>query len=351
MPARRKISPGWPPRRLCPASFLVGVANPDGTIDRRTWELGLAVAVRDGLRSGDVYLPESRRHVSFCTWSMTRRAGRRSAIWPIPNSTSPKEPDDFVTRLQRAFDAVAERAERGLSGNDFVTIRNNRLHLKRRDALELPPRLKQLRRTIEGALSLVRIEDLLMQVDAWCGFTRAFHRPDERAPRIPKFFTTLLATLIAHGTNLGLATMGQSAEGTVDMLQHMTHWCLREETLKAANTTLVNFHHRLPISACGARQRVVADGQRSASSPARCSPRLSAVLWLLRSRGDGVHAYRRPAQCLSHPSDCLRGAGSNSTCSTGCSTTIRSCAPRNILSTSMASRTNSLDSVTCWVLP
>jgi hypothetical protein len=140
---------------------------------------------------------------------------------------------------------VAERAERGLSGHEFATIRHPRLHLKRRDALERPPRITQLRRTIEGALPLVRIEDLLMQVDAWCGFTRAFRRPDEQAPRIPSCFTTLLATLIAHGTNLGMATKAHSVEGlTADMLQDMSQWCLREDTLKAANTILVNFHHR-----------------------------------------------------------------------------------------------------------
>jgi hypothetical protein len=39
---------------------------------------------------------------------------------------------------------------------------------------------------------------------------------------------TLLATLIAHGTNLGLATMAHSVEGiSADMLQEMSQWCLR----------------------------------------------------------------------------------------------------------------------------
>jgi hypothetical protein len=53
------------PTAFVPRKFWPAVTSPDGTLDRRTWELGLAVAIRDGLRSGDVYLPESRRHVSF----------------------------------------------------------------------------------------------------------------------------------------------------------------------------------------------------------------------------------------------------------------------------------------------
>jgi hypothetical protein len=104
-----------------------------------------------------------------------------------------------------------------------VTIRPGLLHLKRRDALEVPPRLTHLRRAIDGALPRVPIEDLLRQVDAWCGFTRPFRHPGERGSNIPNFPTTLLATLIAHGTNLGLATMAHSIEGmTADMLQEMS---------------------------------------------------------------------------------------------------------------------------------
>ena len=162
---------------------------------------------------------------------------------------------------------------------------------------------------LKGALPRVRIEDLLTQVDAWCHFTQAFRHAGERAPRVPHFFTTLLATLIAHGTNLGLAMMAHSVEDgiTADMLQEMSQWCLREETLKAANARLVNFHHRLPLSAVWGDGTVSSsDGQRfglQASSAARLA--LSALLRLLRSRADGVYACRRPAQRVSYPGDCL----------------------------------------------
>jgi len=35
---------------------------------RRLWEIALAVAMGDALRSGDLYLPDSRHHVSF--WNL-----------------------------------------------------------------------------------------------------------------------------------------------------------------------------------------------------------------------------------------------------------------------------------------
>src|SRR5262249_30030771 len=35
---------------------------------RRTWEISLALGLKDALRSGEVFLPDSRRHVSF--WNL-----------------------------------------------------------------------------------------------------------------------------------------------------------------------------------------------------------------------------------------------------------------------------------------
>src|SRR6266446_949622 len=288
--------PPHAPTAFVPGKFHAALHQADATIDRRTWELGLAVAVRDGLRSGDVYLPESRRHVSFSNliYDPTRWLHERDLAYT--ELALPQQPDDFITRLQQAFDAAAQEAARGLPGNDFVTIRHNRLHLKRRDALELSPRLQQLRRTIEGALPLVRIETLLSQVDAWCDFTRVFWRPNERAARIPDFFTTLLATLIAHGTNLGIATMAHSVEGiTVDMLQDMSQGCLREDTLNAANTILVNYHHQLPLSA------VWGDGTVSSSDGQRFGLQANSLLGSLYPRYFGY--YDKALTVYTHTSD------------------------------------------------
>ena len=50
--------------------------------------------------------------------------------------------------------------------------------------------------------------------------------------------------------NLGIATMANSTEGmSVDLLQPISRWFLRQETLKAANQIiLVDFHHQLPLT-------------------------------------------------------------------------------------------------------
>jgi hypothetical protein len=82
----------------------------------------------------------------------------------------------------------------------------------------------------------------------------AFTTLSNAPPRQTNFLTTLLAALIAHGTNLGVVAMGNSAIGvSVDMLQRISSWFLRDETLKAANAILVNYHHTLELSSVGGR--------------------------------------------------------------------------------------------------
>lgn len=88
--------------------------------------------------------------------------------------------------------------------------------------------------------------------------------PEGEANRSDKLYPTLLAALVAHGTNLGVSTMAQSAPGiTVDSLQHVSRWFTDEETLKAASRRIVEYHHGLDLSAVWGDGTVSSsDGQR-----------------------------------------------------------------------------------------
>jgi len=161
----------------------------------------------------------------------------------------------FLARITAEFDQASRAAERGLPSNRFAAVRDGRLKLKRRDALPIPRAVHQLRATIGASLSRVRIEDLLQDVDEWCGFTRAFQPLGGYQPRGADPHRSLLATLIAHGTNLGLAAMSQSIDSlTAETLQDTSRWFLRDATLKAANTIMVDHHHGLKLSGIWGRR-------------------------------------------------------------------------------------------------
>ena len=90
--------------QFIPRAFRPVLLDEDGSLARHTWELALAVGVRDALRSGGLYLPESRRHVSF--WNLVydeqRWAEQREQAYG--ELALPKEADGVLERLSQEFE-------------------------------------------------------------------------------------------------------------------------------------------------------------------------------------------------------------------------------------------------------
>jgi hypothetical protein len=252
------------PRAFAPPWLRRDVVAGDGSIDGRLWELSLAFALRDALRAGDLYLPASRHHVSF--WNLVhgseRWAEERARAYAAP--ALPVESGDAVDRLRKELDTAADAFSAGLDENAFARLEGGDLALSKRDALDVPNGVRELRRVIETHRPRIRIEDLLAEVDGWCGFTGKLAPLGGYAPRTEHHYAALLASLVAHGTNLGIVTMAQSTKNlSVDTLQHVSRWCLRGETLKAANAALVDYHHRLELAGVwGDGGASSSDGQR-----------------------------------------------------------------------------------------
>jgi TnpA family transposase len=90
--------------------------------------------------------------------------------------------------------------------------------------------------------------------------------------------------------------MGNSAIGvSEDMLQRISSWFLREETLKAANATLVNYHHTLELSS------VWGQGFTSSSDGQRFALHADSLMGSLYPRYFGY--YDRAVTVYTHLSD------------------------------------------------
>jgi hypothetical protein len=268
-----------------------------GKLDRHIWEISLALAVRDALRAGVPFLSQSRDHVSF--WSLIHddRSWQANAAQAYKALSLPADPQIFLAELSATFNAAARATADGLARNQFAAVRNGRLKLKRTDALSIPSELEQLRLTFQASYPRVRIEDLLQDVDELCGFSQAFQPLAGYQPRSRgNHHRSLLATLIAHGTNLGLAAMSQSVDTMeAETLQDTSRWILREETLRAANAILVDYHHRLPFT------RIWGDGSRSSSDGQRFAVQRDSLLSSFYPRYFGY--YDRALALYTHTSD------------------------------------------------
>jgi TnpA family transposase len=124
----------------------------------------------------------------------------------------------------------------------------------------------RLRKLIEPRLPEVDLPELLIEVDAWAGFTDHLTPLSGNRRRSADMPAVLYAVILAQATNLGLTGMARASEFSYQQLEWAWEQLCREDTLTAASATLVDYHHRLPLAQeWGAGRLSSSDGQRFAA--------------------------------------------------------------------------------------
>ncbi|MCC7531062.1 MAG: Tn3 family transposase, partial [Candidatus Melainabacteria bacterium] len=119
----------------------------------------------------------------------------------------------------------------GLDNNPFATVDTGTIKLKQPDELQIPDSAAELRHAVETIIKPIKIENLLQEVDQKCHFTSEFRPLGGYNAKTSNLYLTVLANLLAHATNLGIAGMANSVDGlTAEMLQRVNQFYFSEET-------------------------------------------------------------------------------------------------------------------------
>lgn len=217
------------------------IFNPDRSIKRSIWEVGVAIAIRDALRAGDLYLPTSKRYVSF--WKLIYNDGQ----WEKEKDTAYKElaiePDvnDAIQNIISTFHATANQASKAFGVDGFAQIKNDRLKLFKKDKLEDLEEGKKLQKIVNSYLPKIKIERLLIAVDHLTGFTKHFTPMHGQKSKPANFYKALMASILSQATNIGIATMEDCTTGiSSEVMSYIIDTYIREDTIKEANAEIVN---------------------------------------------------------------------------------------------------------------
>src|SRR5215471_13365502 len=262
-PTRRPI-PKEAPMGLVTDTWRPYLREPDGSISRRYYELCTLWHLRSALRAGNIWVGHSRRYANPDTYLIP------PAEWPHWRPEVVRQtgtPSDGATRLAEREAALActmAEVERLLARKDsHVRVEKDAIVLSPLEADPRPASAEALAARITERLPRVDLSEVLMEVDTWTHFFRHFvHAADAIALR-PALLPHFYASVLAHACNFGVEQMAHLTDIAADHLTWCTTWFLREDTLKAAVTGLVNYHHRLPLSqAWGSGMLSSSDGQR-----------------------------------------------------------------------------------------
>ncbi len=271
--AGRKVPDGAPtsfvPRRY--ADYLAQAQRAgDLTAYRHYWELCVLLAIRDGLRSGDVHVPGSRRYADPSSYLFTPAdwAPRRGEFCALaskpPTAAEALEAGkaDLTSALTDLEEVLASSSSR-----DVGSVRLDEagdLVIPPLSAEDIPSEARALKEELAGMLPFAPIASLLIELDHRTHFLDCFtHAGGHKQTRSVELKRNILAVLIASATNLGLTRMSEACGVPYDVLTWTAEWYVREETLREANRMIVNYQHGLELAKVfGGGTMSSSDGQR-----------------------------------------------------------------------------------------
>jgi TnpA family transposase len=289
--SRKRKIPDDAPVDFIDAKWWNYIFDEKDRIVKKYYELCVLFELRTKLRSGDIWVEGSRRYARLDSYLIPAEdwSEMRPAVCDLLSL-----PEDGAVRLQirqaelqelfgqfdRFFDELVKSHRRKSSAaaadspahfdpadllDRKINIRmeNGKMIVTKLPGEEISPSSEALKREVAERLPEIELTDLLIEVDGWTNFSRHFAHPNGKEPRSFEVLHHCYASILAQACNFGFMQMQRMSDLTYRKMAWFSTWYLREETLKAAFSELVNFHSRLPLAALwGGGTLSSSDGQR-----------------------------------------------------------------------------------------
>jgi hypothetical protein len=251
------------------------------------------MALRDGLRSGDVHVPGSGRHAGPASFPLTAQQREPQRLEYCHLVGKPPTAADALAlangELHAALSDLEARLARGGGKGEVRLGPDGELIIPPLTAEDVPAEAAALRDGLAAMLPRVPIASVLVEIDARTGFTDRLTHAGGKASRPKDLRRNLLYVIIAEAANMGLSAMAESCGVSCDTLAWTAEWYFDAETLEAANAAIVNYRHRLPMTqSFGTGTLSSSDGQKL---PVKGKSLTAAHLSRYFARGQGASAY------------------------------------------------------------
>lgn len=230
-----------------PYLYAPGEDDPKLLPDR--YEFLVYRLLRNGLESGDVFCRDSIRFRSLEDDLIDEQRWQQKANLVAATGLSILNQPirDHLAELEQRLEARITEVNKRLSAGE-----NEHFELKKRGSqvrwtLHFSSASDPINHPIFDSLKQVNIGSVLHFVNQRCQFMTAFEHLLGRYTKQDADERTIMATLIAWGTNMGLGRMGETSDIGYHALVATSNNFIRLETLREANDLVSNAISELPI--------------------------------------------------------------------------------------------------------
>ncbi|MBM3578556.1 MAG: Tn3 family transposase [Alphaproteobacteria bacterium] len=206
-------------RRALPAKFPMGHLHDStkklvlagGKPDRPLYETATLAALRERLRSGDIWVEGSRAYRPLAEYLMPQAAFIEKKHGDRLDLGVPSDAQAWLDRMQQTLDfQLKQLAYRARSGKlEGVRLVEGALVVAPLES-EVPDAAEALKWELNRHLPNVHITDLLAEVDSWTGFSDRFTHL--RTADVVRNRSAILAAVLADATNLGPRRMAEASD-------------------------------------------------------------------------------------------------------------------------------------------
>ncbi|MFE6449655.1 transposase [Nocardiopsis dassonvillei] len=198
------------------------------------------------------------------------------------------EPAGHLAELSSALEVGYTRVLDGLGANTAIQFTDGRLRLQPLQAAPEVPLMGEFRALVDAMMPRLDLPDLLMEVAARTGFTKAFTHYSGAGSALEGFEASVSALLVAQACNIGLTPVAKPGVPalTLGRLQQVNHAYVSTENLRAANAHLIDAQAAIGVTASwGGGLIASADGMRFVIPPQNLHARANPKYFGLRKRG------------------------------------------------------------------
>jgi TnpA family transposase len=214
------------------------------------WELCVLFALQGGLRSGEIWVDGSRRYADPASYLIPPE------VWTDKHAEMMAELPGVPATFAEALASIDEDMARYLDDLEALLVDgtgpirlddNGDLHLSPLVAEAVDPVVEAEKKAILATLPMVPLAEIMVLVDEATGFTKWLTPAGDVKPRATglEHRRNLYAAILSEACNLGATRAAELTGVPVDTIDWYIRWYLSDETTRrAANTAIVNVHHR-----------------------------------------------------------------------------------------------------------
>lgn len=222
-------------------------------VDRHGWECALLFKIREEIDSSNISVKHSKRFGEFKDFFISQNKWDEERTEFFSRRKLPQDPQKAVEYWTQRLSSVYDQYIACEKKNKYAKVVDGKWALSSDPAIKLTTEQKKGLKELQNWLALhmrnIKLPDLLVEVDNELHFTEAFMLPSNLGLRLVEDICNIIATIMAHGCNIGLYTMSRLIqEVTYDQMVTITDWQITDEALRTSLAEIVNEISKLPVT-------------------------------------------------------------------------------------------------------